>query len=375
MVAVTLPQLSLSMEEGKVVRWLVPDGEHVAVGQPIVEIETDKATIEVEAPADGVLRIVAQEGQILAVETTLAEITGGAEAPRPVVEPAAPPPPAVKPSAPRERDGHVASPAARRIAAERGIDLASATGSGPGGRIIARDLETALPVGTVPVMAGTVPAMAGTVPEGLREAVVANITASWQQIPHIHIGGELVADGLAEARRDAPPEATVTDLLILAVAAALADVPELNGRSERVDLSLAVATGGGVVAPVLRDVGSLGLAEIARERGRLVAAARAGTVDRRDLAGGTFTLSNLGAYPVDFFAPVVSGPQIAMLATGRLAEKPVAIDGMLAVRHRLWANVAIDHRGADGETGARFLAAFERRLAELPARIRSEGAR
>jgi pyruvate dehydrogenase E2 component (dihydrolipoamide acetyltransferase) len=357
MVAVTLPQLSLSMEDGKVVRWLVADGERVESGQPIVEIETDKATMEVEAPQAGVVRIVAQEGQVLAVEATLAEIGDG------VVAPAS--------SAPErepERDGHVASPAARRIAAERGLDLSSVSGSGPGGRIIARDLEAAMPSAPAPAAGG-----------GLREAVVASITASWRQIPHIHVGGELAADGLAEAKREAPADVTVTDLLILAVAAALADVPELNGtlgeRSERVDLSLAVATERGVVAPVLRNAGGLVLGEIGRERGRLVAAARAGNLDRRDLAGGTFTLSNLGAYPVDFFAPVVSGPQVAMLATGRLAEKPVAIDGMLAVRTRLWANVAIDHRGADGEAGARFLAAFERRLEELPGRIRTEGAR
>jgi pyruvate dehydrogenase E2 component (dihydrolipoamide acetyltransferase) len=163
---------------------------------------------------------------------------------------------------------------------------------------------------------------------------------------------------------------TVTDLLILAVARALRDVPELNGtlgkRAERVHLALAVAAADGIVAPVIRNADELSLAEVVRERTRIVAAARAGASDPHDLAGGTFTLTNLGAYPVDFFAPIVSGPQVAMLATGRLVERPVAVDGMLAVRHRLWANVAVDHRAADGETGARFLAALERRLTELP---------
>ena len=131
-------------------------------------------------------------------------------------------------------------------------------------------------------------------------------------------------------------------------------------------LSIAVATADGVVAPVLRDADSLALADVARERRRLVEAARQGRLDGRDLAGGTCTLSNLGAYPVDFFAPVVSGPQVAMVATGRVADRPVALDGLIGVRPRMWVNVAIDHRAADGEAGGRLLAALERQIALLP---------
>ena len=243
-------------------------------------------------------------------------------------------------------------------------------GTGPGGRVMVKDLVEALP------------AVPQTVPEGgLREAVVANIVASWQQIPHIHIAGELDGTGLAEARRSVAlpsgEKVTVTDLLIVAVTGALRDTPELNGtlgkRAERVHLALAVAAPTGIVAPVIRNADELSLAQVSRERARIVAAARQGASDPHDLAGGTFTLTNLGPYPVDFFAPVVSGPQIAMLATGRLAERPVAVDGMLAVRHRLWANIAIDHRGADGEVGGRFLAALERRLNELPTMSEKEG--
>ncbi len=372
MIAVTLPQLSISMEEGKVLRWLVEDGAEVTAGQPIVEIETDKATMEVEAPADGRVRFVAVEGSTLAVDATIAEVIGngeeaGAAAPSPPSGPApaaeaAPEPPAASPRAGDGR-GPIASPAARRVAAERGVDLAGIRGTGPGGRIMVKDLPAAP---SSPVEAGGV--------RDLRTAVVANISASWQQIPHIHVGGELDGTGLAEAKRAAsalPGEkVTITDLLILAVSRALRDVPELNGTlgkpAERVHLALAVATPAGILAPVIRDAGSLSLAQVAGERARIVAAARGGTTDPHDLAGGTFTLTNLGAYPVDFFAPVVSGPQIAMLATGRLAERAVAIDGMLAVRHRIWANVALDHRGADGEAGGRFLAALQQRLNELP---------
>jgi pyruvate dehydrogenase E2 component (dihydrolipoamide acetyltransferase) len=373
MIPVTLPQLSISMEEGKVLRWLVADGAEVSAGEPIVEIETDKATVEIEAPAEGRVRIVAAEGETMAVEATIAEILSGGEdvappSPSPTPEAAVAPAAPTAAPAPPSADGrrHTASPAARRIAAERGVDLTLVRGSGPGGRIMAKDLEAAAPAAESPAR----PA------QGLREAVIANITASWQQIPHIHIGGELDGTGLAEAKRTASglhegEKVTVTDLLIVAVAGALGDVPELNGTlgtpAARVHLALAVATPGGILAPVIRDADRLSLAEVAGERARIVAAARDGSPDPHDLAGGTFTLTNLGAFPVDFFAPVVSGPQIAMLATGRLVERPVAIDGMLAVHHRIWANVAIDHRGADGEVGGRFLAALERRLNELPA--------
>jgi pyruvate dehydrogenase E2 component (dihydrolipoamide acetyltransferase) len=373
MIPVTLPQLSISMEEGKVLRWLVADGAEVDAGEPIVEIETDKATVEVEAPAQGRVRIVVAEGETTAVEATIAEILSGGDdvapsTPSPAPDTVAASPVPVATPAPTSTDGrrHTASPAARRIAAERGVDLTQVRGSGPGGRIMAKDLE-----------ATAVPAAPRAQPgHGLREAVIANITASWQQIPHIHIGGELDGTGLAKAKQtlSALPEGekiTVTDLLIVAVARALGDVPELNGTlgkpASGVHLALAVATPGGILAPVVRDADRLSLAQVAGERARVVAAARDGSPDPHDLAGGTFTLTNLGAFPVDFFAPVVSGPQIAMLATGRLVERPVAVDGMLAVRHRIWANVAIDHRGADGEAGGRFLAALERRLNELPA--------
>ena len=208
-------------------------------------------------------------------------------------------------------------------------------GTGPGGRIVARDLAAAPEAPAPPSTTGSAPRSSP------------NIAASWQQIPHVHIGGELAADGIVRARASAPTDlgVTVTDLLVVALARALAEVPELNAlrradgsvaRSDAVHLSLAVATPGGVVAPVLRDAGSLSLAEVARERSRLVEAARAGTLDGRELAGGTITLSNLGAHPVDFFAPVVSGPQVAMVATGRVADRPVAVDGLVGVRPTMW---------------------------------------
>jgi pyruvate dehydrogenase E2 component (dihydrolipoamide acetyltransferase) len=382
MTAVLVPQLSLSMEDAKVSRWLVNDGDAVAAGQLVVEVETDKATVEIEAPAAGRLRIVAEEGAIVAVDGVLAELepavpeaaqeipTDGTEAaPPPVsVDPARPlPSPAGVVAAPSP-SGPIASPAARRLAREHGVELSDLQGSGPGGRIVARDIAAG---------PGADRRAAALGDDRVRAAVVENITASWQQIPHVHIGGELAADGVVRARASIPSDAavTVTDLLVVALARALAEVPELNAlrradgsveRSQAVHLAIAVATASGVIAPVLRDAGSLALGDVARERRRLVEAARQGTLDGRDLAGGTCTLSNLGAHPVDFFAPVVSGPQVAMVATGRVVDRPVAVDGLVGVRPRMWVNVAVDHRAADGEAGGRLLAALERQIALLP---------
>ena len=385
MTAVKLSQLSISMEDARVGRWLVADGDVVSVGQSLVEVETDKATIEIEAPNNGRLRIVAEEGAIVVVDGVLAHVesagagAAGAEAPSfdqvaapavlpGTVEPANGDDAAARPG----RTGPIASPAARRLAREQEVDLTSLHGSGPGGRIVARDVEASR---TAPSPAAAVTPAGG---DRVREAVVRNITASWQQIPHVHIGGELAADGLAQARAAmalSGTNVTVTDLLVVALARALAEVPDLNGlrradgsveRSTAVHLSLAVATPGGVLAPVLRDAGSRSLEEVAKERRRLVEAARSGMADGRDLIGGTCTLSNLGAYPVDFFAPVVSGPQIAMVASGRVAERVVAENGWVGVRPRMWVNVAIDHRAADGEAGGRLLAALERHIAMLP---------
>lgn len=375
MTAVLVPQLSLSMEEARVSRWLVEDGAEVTAGQLVVEVETDKATVEIEAQSAGVLRIVAREGAIVAVDGVLAKLEaalpsaasqertdGAGTAPVPGAHAAQSAMLAPRPG----RSGPVASPAARRLARERGIELAAVQGSGPGGRIVTRD------VGGIPAEDGRATADGG---DRLRAAVVANIAASWQQIPHVHIGAELAADGVMLARAAAAPGASVTDMLVVALARALGEVPELNAvrrsdgsveRSAAVHLSIAVATAGGVVAPVIRDAESLTLADVARVRSRLVEAARDGTLDGHELSGGTCTLSNLGAHPVDFFAPVVSGPQVAMVAAGRVTDRPVALDGLLGIRPRMWVNVAIDHRAADGEAGGRLLAALERQFTLLP---------
>jgi pyruvate dehydrogenase E2 component (dihydrolipoamide acetyltransferase) len=215
----------------------------------------------------------------------------------------------------------------------------------------------------------------------LRPLVVTALTRGWQSIPHTNIGGELVPEGLVAARARVPAgpqRVTYTDLLLIALARALVDVPDVYGRlaedgsvnrGRTIDLNLAISTSDGVVAPLVRDVAALSVMEVARERQRLVAAARGDGFERRELMPGGCTLSNLGAYPVDFFTPVLSGPQVSLVAVGRMAERAVVQDGAIGVGRRMWANVCIDHRGADGEAGGRLLAALERQIADLATTI------
>jgi pyruvate dehydrogenase E2 component (dihydrolipoamide acetyltransferase) len=215
----------------------------------------------------------------------------------------------------------------------------------------------------------------------LRPLVVTALTRGWQAIPHTNIGGELVADGLVSARAGLSAGAqrvTYTDLLLIALARALVEVPDVYGRlaedgsvtrGRTIDINLAISTGDGVVAPLVRDVAALSVVEVARERQRLVTAARGDGFESRELMPGGCTLSNLGAYPVDFFTPVLSGPQVSLVAVGRMAERAVVQDGALAIGRRMWANACIDHRGADGEAGGRMLAALERLIAGLAATI------
>lgn len=376
MISVTVPKLSMSGEPVRVAAWLIEDGMFVSNGDPVAELETEKSTVELEAPATGILRIVVAAGIDAEVDAVIGYIDDGSPDVEPRPAPAAAAtnplepvesalaPPAQSDSAARTI---VASPAARRLATERGIRLDTIVGSGPGGRIVASDIVDA-PTGD--------PAAPS---RGLRDAVIAGVTASWRSIPHIHISGRLDGEGVAAARAAVDRRITVTDLLAFSLARALLEVPTLNGSygdgtrlSAAVHLSLAVATGHGVAAPTIRNAHELALEELAAERRRLVDAARSGQLEKRELGGGTATLSNLGAYPVDFFAPVITGPQICLVATGRLAREPVGVDGAIAIRHRIWVNVAIDHRAADGEAGGRLLASLQQHFSNLPAETAPE---
>ena len=339
------------MEQGRILRWLKRPGEAVDAGETLFELETDKAVLETPAPASGVLlRVLVEEGDA-AVDAVVGwigepgeEAPGEDVAPEPVARPARIP----------------ATPAARRRAAELQVDLARARGSGPGGRITEDDVEALARSGAADPRAG----------------LIRQLTASWQQAPHIHICRRLDADRLVEYRAAACGrglDISVTDVLLYAVAGLLRGFPTLCsvwacGRAApaaRVSIGFAVDAGDTVLTPVLEDADRMSLEEIAAGRRALAAAARE---KRLKTAGkACFTLTNLGMYGADLFTPVIQLPQSAMLAVGRVAEQAVVRNGGVTAGWAAWATLTVDHRVTDGAQAARFLEALERRFSELGA--------
>jgi pyruvate dehydrogenase E2 component (dihydrolipoamide acetyltransferase) len=394
---VIMPALGMAQDTGKVLRWLKAEGDEVAKGEALLEIETDKVTVEVESPAAGVLDgICAAEGEDVAVGRTIAFVLAAGEqaaapARRALASPkarrmaaehgidlaageqaAAPARRALaSPKARRMAAEHgidlaageqaaaparraLASPKARRMAVEHGIDLAAVAGSGPGGAVVAADVSAAGPDGA------PVSRIWGLMAE--------RTTASWQSVPHIHLRREVDASRLESWRRVArarPGYAGVshTDLLVRLAAESLRRHPRVNSTwrdgtvvaSERIGIGIAVAVADGLVVPVVHDADRLSLAETAARRLELVEAARGGRLRPEDVAGGTFTVSNLGMYGVDSFDAIVNAPQAAILAVGRIADRIVPVGGQPAVRRVLQLSVGFDHRVVDGARAAEFL--------------------
>jgi pyruvate dehydrogenase E2 component (dihydrolipoyllysine-residue acetyltransferase) len=341
-VDVIMPALGMAQDTGTVLRWLKEDGASVVKGEPLLEVETDKVTVEIEAPADGTLAgLAVPEGAEVPVGSVIALVLAEGEQVAAVPAPAAAAPPA---ASPRRR---LASPKARRLAEARGIDLAAVAGSGPGGAVVAEDLE-----GTGPEPP---PALAvGTVWRVMAE----RMARAWQEIPQFVLTRDVDARRLL--RRD--EGVSVTDLLVQASAGALARHPRVRASwrdgdlvAGGVDVGVAVATAEALVVPVIHGADRLTLAEISARRRELAGAARAGTLRPEDVQGATFTISNLGMYGVDAFQAIVNPPQAAILAVGRIVERPVAIDGALAARPILTLTLSFDHRVVDGARGAEFL--------------------
>jgi pyruvate dehydrogenase E2 component (dihydrolipoamide acetyltransferase) len=432
---IIMPALELAQESGKVLRWLRSPGDAVQKGEPIVEIETDKVTVEIEAPASGVLRdVTAQQGDVVPVGRTIAtiiapgEMAGAAGAP-PVVMPAAsaaatgavPSPPSapgasagpVKASplarklaeqhgidlarvrtasgriekadvlayvegqkvSSSARDGGAvrlvaASPKARRLATERGLDLGALRGSGPNGAVLAVDVPaTAAPAVAAPAVArpraGEAPGV-GTIWRIMAE----RMTTSWTSAPHFYLVREVnvsrLASWLDRARRQTGLHVTYTDLLVKLVAAALSQHPRVNGgwkdgtisQNAEINIGLAVAVDDGLVVPVIHRADALRLAEIVARREDVVSRAQAGKLRPADIQGGGFTISNLGMYGVDAFNAIVNPPQAAILAVGRIADRVVALNGQPAVQPTMVLTLSCDHRALDGARAAQFLGAL-----------------
>ena len=371
---IKLPRLGQGMESGTIVRWLKSEGEPVEKGEPLYELDTDKVTQEVEADASGVLlRIAVQEGEVEVGHTIAVIGKEGEEVPEPQEEapakpeaPAEPPPPA-----PGSRDGQTreggrikASPLARRIARERGIDLASLQGTGPEGRIVAEDVERA-EAAPAPVAAA---AEAEVVPlTSLRRTIARRMTEAWQAPAfQISMSADMTRALAIRARlveRGDTPKPTVSDLLTKVAAAALMRHREVNAHFEgdavrllpTADIGIAVATERGLVVPVIRGCERLTIPEIAAARADLVERARSGKLQQADLEGGSFTISNLGMYGVEQFVAVLNPPQAAILAVGAAQETPVARDGAVEIRPLMTMTLTCDHRSIDGATAADFL--------------------
>jgi pyruvate dehydrogenase E2 component (dihydrolipoamide acetyltransferase) len=437
---IVMPRLSDSMEEGTILKWLKSVGDEVALGEELVEIETDKANMVYEADTAGTLvEILAQEGDTLPIGEAIArvgeagEVTSGGRSdgaaadsasaatetvqtePPPAAEPAKhrlaaeAEPPAAKPAtagssstaAPAQAapqvsgDGRVkASPIARRIARDKGLDIASIQGSGPGGRIVKADVEKAVTSGApAPAPAAAAPALTGrrerpetakgevTVEEltKLQQTVARRMAESKATAPHFYLSADVDMTRAVEARaslKAAEGEGDVVpsfnDMVVKASAIALREHPRANGayrdgRLElysRVNVGVAVAAQDALVVPTIFDADLKGLRRIAAEARELAAKVRDGTVTPPELSGGTFTVSNLGMYGIDSFAAVINPPQAGILAVGAIVERPVIRDGEVASAHLMPVTLACDHRILYGADGAEFLARIRALLEE-----------
>jgi len=393
-VSVVMPALEMAQETGKVVSWRKREGEQVAKGEPLLEVETDKAVVEVESPGDGILSAVsAREGAVIPVGQTIAWLLAPGEAPPIATAPAqtgrrqdssaaaSGAASAAASSAPAAAPSEIRiSPKARRLAREHGVDVARLRGSGPGGEILAEDvMNAAKGSGAAPAPAATpaVPsqpqAIAGEIEQlGTIGRLMASRTAqSWTTVPHFFVTRDADAGGLLEAHGRLAVEverahgikATLTDLLIALVARVLAKHPRMNAswaaegirHHAEINVALAVAVEEGVVAPVLHKANTSKLEEIAVRRRELAERAKAGRLQPADIAGGTFTISNLGMYNVDAFTAIIVPPQAGILAVGRVGDRVIPVDGRPAVRPMITLTLSTDHRVADGARAARFM--------------------
>ena len=394
---ITMPRLSDTMEEGTLAAWLKQPGEQVHRGDLLAEIETDKATMELESFEEGVLeRILVQEGETVPIGQPIAVIGSG--------DGAAPPPPAPVPPAPPTGTPVKASPMARAIARDQGIDLSTVTGSGPGGRVVKADVEAvaagdggravaapapaaptpAAPAAPAPAPAKPAAADVEEVPlSGMRKTVARRLVESMQSAPHFYLTIQVDVDALLELRAelnrrlaDEGTKLSVNDLLVKACAVTLRAHPDINVswggdkllRHRRVHVGIAVAVDGGLIVPVVRDSDQKSVSQISKDAKALIERARIGKLRPEDYTGGTFTISNLGMFGIDQFTAVINPPEAAILAVGTTSEEPIVRDGQLATRQRMKLTLSIDHRALDGATGAQFLAALKATLEE-PLRI------
>jgi pyruvate dehydrogenase E2 component (dihydrolipoamide acetyltransferase) len=421
---VIMPKLSPTMEEGQISRWLKKEGDKVSMGEPIAEIDTDKATMEMQALANGVLRkILINEGQSAPLGQLIAVIgepnediaaflseappATAARAPQPKQEPekapeqpapapqakaaaaSAQPRPAVdngrKPQAPATDSGRmIVSPLAARMAAEAGIDLRSLQGSGPGGRIIKKDIEAALsqpkaesaaPLRLVPGPQVGASAYRDEPASEIRKVIAKRLVTSLGPVPHFFLTTDIEMDRAAEMRRginalDPDLKISINDIIIKVTAAALMQHPAVNASFqekivryyEHADIGVAVAIEDGLITPVVRAADQKSLSQIAGEVRELAERARTRKLKPEEYTGATFSISNLGMFGIDEFTAVINPPEGGILAVGAMTPKPVVRDNEIVIRQMMRVTMSCDHRIIDGATGAKFLQTFKKIL-------------
>ena len=376
-ISVVMPALEMAQESGKLISWLKEEGEAVAKGEPLLEIETDKAVMEIESPADGFLAgVKVGPGAEVPVGRTIAWIVRSGEAP-PAEEVVAESGRTKSTSAnlaslrqisstgQPSRQGVRISPKAKRLASECGVNLADVRGSGPGGEILASDVLAAAESKI------DVPAVSSERVSVISRLMAERTTESWTTVPHFFLARDVDATALIETRQKLVPEIektrgvklTYSDLLIALVARVLAKHPMMNAswtgkgirENAEINIALAVAVEDGVVAPVVRNADKASLGEIAAQRRDRTERARSSKLRPTDLAGGTFTISNLGMFGVDAFTAIIIPPQAAILAVGAIADRVVAVDGHPTVRPMMTLTLSSDHRVVDGARSAEFI--------------------
>jgi pyruvate dehydrogenase E2 component (dihydrolipoamide acetyltransferase) len=394
-ISVVMPALELTQETGKLVSWRKKEGEAVAKGETLLEVETDKAVVEVEALADGFLAgVKAREGDVIPVGHTIAWIVEKDEAAPAEEAPAAARGPAAAPAAraeavrPDSSDAASAgakpkiSPKARRLAGELHVNLDHLRGSGPGGEILASDIEAA---SKLPASSPATPLASDSGAKietltAIGRLMAERTTQSWTTVPHFFLVRDVDAGALDNARKAfvaaAHPNSAVkithTDLLTAIVARVLLQHPRLNASytpqgiqlHSEVNIALAIAVHDGVIAAVIPNAHTASVAEIAVQRRDLAERAKAGKSRTQDLTGATFTISNLGMFQIDSFTAIIPPPQAAILALGAIADRVVAVDGQAAVRSMMTITLSSDHRVVDGAHGALFLNDLTRAIAE-----------
>ncbi len=374
-VEVVMPKFGLTMQEGTIQQWFKSEGDAVAAGEALYEVETEKVLYEVEAPTDGVVaKLLYPAEATVPCARVVAVIAVAGEDPRSIAAKYdAPPAPsaaaagpavAAAPTAAPPAGNVIATPAARKLAKEHGLDLATISGTGPGGRITREDVEAAVAAGAA--------RQPRTPLRGMRKVIAERMWQSLQATAQLTITTEVDVTALVGRKQQQAQEfpLTYTDLLVEAAAGALRAHPRLRVTvdaegiepQEAIHVGVAVALDEGLIVPVIRDADRKSLAEIAAESRALAERARAGTLGVDAVQGGIFTITNLGMYGVDAFTPILNQPQVAILGVGRIVQKPAVHEGQIAIRSMMTLSLTFDHRIVDGAPAAAFLRDVAARL-------------